>query len=895
MLAVAAVAASAALIVTGGVVGVQAAEAATGGTGWGAFGNSGGKYAGTFVEDGVRLVCGQPGAAYPTGRLNDAGLWDNYNGVTGDRLAGINRVLTETAGTGDRNTAAALEYAIARTVDANAAHRNFAGQYMASYDDVINFDLRGTAGASNVAVIQRIANDLTNTISTTTAGSDGSGSGVLEFVVDNRNHYIGTVTMRGTAGSTGSITLTNGVFTDTGTSTRDAVEGVAYAIKGVPPVGANATYKMSGSGRFTPPGAEGYAARVRVWNPTVNGQQRSLSAGPRVSPRPFDVSGGDPRTRSTVFQPVLSTTAQAFVQRNGVFTDTVRFSTAPDTAGLNNPWYQAPASGKYVPILAEGTVYGPYDKPADQALDAVPAGAPVAGHLSVTTGDSGPTVEYTVSSTEKASTSGYYYYVWSISATKQAPVGRYYLPSGYSFQDKFGLSNEQSTVPMRVTATTRVPTPTVALSGVPADVATVNSDGYWLKDGSGKNIPVVLRWDAYLDSRESGIVQVPATAIPAEATLLGSTTQTVTAEGQARTPEGAALGFTVPPAGAGSVVWVASVRDADQGANADRIEEWSDAYGVPTEIQVIAQPVVTTKATPAARKGGRITDTATVSGTLPATGAELAFETYRVPMKQDALGAWVADVAGGDLSTVCTDANRVYTNVGQGQKITATGEYTSPTVTADEHGTILWVESLHSIPAGGGKSVEISRGVCGVPDETTHVVDVSTKASSADGSSPVKPGAAVQDTATIAGALPVGAVITFEAYRGIGAPVCSDATRVWTSQPTTLTGGFYAPAKPLTLTSGSFTPSAQGQVTSVWFVETVRDESGQILAQGECGVPDETLTLTKSVLATTGATPVIPALALGASVLLVGIALSGLVVMNRCRRTVAAAGKDEQV
>lgn len=43
--------------------------------------------------------------------------------------------------------AAALEYAITRTVDANAAHRNFAGQYIAPHEDVINFDLRSTAGS----------------------------------------------------------------------------------------------------------------------------------------------------------------------------------------------------------------------------------------------------------------------------------------------------------------------------------------------------------------------------------------------------------------------------------------------------------------------------------------------------------------------------------------------------------------------------------------------------------------------------------------------------------------------------------------------------------------------------------------------------------------------------
>lgn len=877
-----------ALILAGSVVGGQAADAASGGVGWGTFGNTSSKYAGTFEEDGVRLVCGQPGARYPTGYLNNVGLWDSYNGVWGSQLAGINRVLTETAGTGDRNTAAALEYAIARTVDPSAAHRNFAGQWMDSYDDVINFDLYRTAGRGNVEAIQRIANDLVNTINSTTAGDGGSGSGSLDFAVDTRNNYLGTVTMNGTGGSTGTITLTNGVFTDTGSNTHEAVEGASYGVRGVAPTADGAPYKITGTGRFMPPGRAGYAPNVRVWNPTVNGQQRSLSAGTWASPQPFDVAGGDPTQRTTTFQPVLTTKAQAYVQRGDVFTDTVRFSTAPDASGLNNPWYRSTATGRYLPILAEGTVYGPYDKPAEQALDQVPADSPVAGHLTVTTGSSGPDIEYTASSTEKASATGYYYFVWSITAAAQTDLGRRYLPAGYSFADKFGLSNEQSTVPMRVTAVTQVATPEVPLSGVPADVATVDADGYWLQNSAGKNIPVTIRWDAYLDPREHGITEVDAADIPANATLLGTVTQTVTGEGPAKTPEGEALGFTAPATGKGSVVWVASVRDADQGENADLIDEWTDAYGVPTEIQVIAQPVVSTKATPFSRKGGQISDTAPVTGTLPATGAELAFEAYQVPMRQDAAGVWVADVKNDDLASICTDANRIYSNVGQGQKITANGDYSSPQITAAEYGTILWVDSLWTVPAGADKApAEISRGVCGLTDEITRVFDVTTKATSLDGSSPVKSGSAIQDTATVIGALPADMTITFDAYRDQpGQPMCTDGTHVWISQTQILTGGFYSADNPLQPGSEAFTPATDGSDTQVWFVETVRDKDGRTLAQGECGAPDETLTLAKTVpaktvLAVTGSASALPLLFLGVSVVLVGISLSGLVIASR--------------
>ncbi|KTR93127.1 hypothetical protein NS220_13480 [Microbacterium testaceum] len=833
------------------------AHAATAGVGLGTFGDSSRKYAGTFKEEGYDLVCGEPGARYPTNALKNDGLYDNYNGVTGNTLAGINRVMSENAGTGDQVTAAALEYAVARTVDPNGALTAFGGARQSSYDAVINYDLYGRFGSGTVKAVQQKANELKQVIDTTVAGSGGSGFGQLNFALNPKNNYVGTVEMDGTPGSVGSITLSHGVFDDTGSNTRDNVqEGAVYGVRGVPDDNG-VFYKITGEGDFTPPGQEGYAANIRVWLPTVAGQQRSLSAGEKAKPSPFHVTGFDPADRTTQFQPVLSTSAQTFVSKGQAFTDTVRFSTTEDATGLNNPWYRSPASGRALPIAAEGTVYGPFAQPVGSPSDSAPSDAPIAGHLKITTGDAGPDIEYTAQSTETAQAAGYYSYVWTIDASKQTAIARKYLPTNYSFTDKFGLAAESSTTPMRVTATTQVPAPVVPLSGVPADSAQVTTDGFWLKDGSGKNIPVTIRWDAWLDPRESGIEQVDAGQKPADATLLGTTTQTVTEPGQVKTPEGSALGFTVPAAVHGSIVWVASVRDADQGANADLIEEWSDAYGVPTEVQLIGQPTVTTKATPSSQKGLQISDTATVGGVMPATGAQLAFELYQVPMTQDANGVWQRDVADGAVSKVCEDPdNRIFSNIGRGARIAVTGIYTSPTVTASEHGTFLWVESLWSRPTKPGEKPQlITRGECGAPDETTVVVNVSTKASAVDGSSPVTPGSAIQDTASIVGAVPDGATVTFEAFRGEpGKAVCTPETLAWTSKTVALTAGYYTESRALQPTSGAFTPDASSNATQVWFVETVRDHNGQTIAKGDCGVPDETVAL-PPVPGAPGATP----------------------------------------
>ena len=104
--------------------------------------------------------------------------------------------------------------------------------------------------------------------------------------------------------------------------------------------------------------------------------------------------------------------------------------------------------------------------------------------MSVTTSTEGPTIEYTVRTRAKAAASGFYYYVWSIDHSRQDASTRPFVTEGWSFQDRFGLGSEQSIVPMRVTATTQVPTPAVALGGVPADT-------YWLEGHDGQTVAVV--------------------------------------------------------------------------------------------------------------------------------------------------------------------------------------------------------------------------------------------------------------------------------------------------------------------------------------------------------------------------------------------------------------------
>lgn len=839
------------------------------------------------TADGSFVFCVDPGTDFPHGGDTPRGYVTSWKGVSGDRLAGVNRILHEIAAS-DRDHAAA-NFVIKHVFDPAAMYRTHrypatgAWPYgnLGRYIEWVLSTTYPDAGGGWRSIRDR-ALQLLDVVDSTTAGSGVSGSGTLVLTVDDANHYDGTVTMEGTAGSTGTITLTNGVFSDSGKASRsDAREGVAYAIRGVPPQEDGQPYRISASGRFTPPGTAGYRAEIALWS---NPEQNMAAAGRRATPAPFAVEGQDTTTRKATFQPILTTTAQAYVERGEAFTDVVRFATAPDAEGVDNPWYEG--EGGYVPVFAEAVVYGPFAAPVATPSDDVPADAPVAGEMNVTTGAEGPTIEYTVRTRETATTSGFYYYVWSIDHSRQDAGTQRFVAEDWSFQDQFGLGAEQSIVPMQVTATTQVPTPEVALGGVPADTAEIAVDGYWLRSSDGENLPVTVRWDAYFDPGTEPVAQVPASEIPDEAALIGSYTTQVTGPGTIETPASAAeLGFTAPAAGEGHIVWVLSVRDEDQGDDAAMITEWSDDYGVPTEIQRIAQPTVVTDAVAGVRLGGTATDVASVGGTLPATGANLSFAAYAVPV--DAGGQ-----APADLSAVCVDAHRIFDDHGSPRLVTEPGDYTSPEVAVDEYALILWVERLSTVPAEGEEPQIIHEGECGIPNETTHVLDVTTRARSTEGGTTVEPAHTLWDTVVLTGWVPSGGSLQVDLYRfDPSDPVCDEP--IWSSEPLALDGGLHTDGLEIDLAEHgqTFTVRNVDDGMQLGFVETTRDAAGRVVSRGDCGEPDETVTVRSAPLAATGGPATAMPLAVGAALLAAGgLAVIAPFALRRLRSRTAREG-----
>lgn len=903
-----------ALSVTALVAARQPAHAAGQGHGYGTWDDNIGWQGGFVAPDGSIVYCIEPGVSNPSGGTTSAGHQTSVGSdspfgtrtLTSNDLARINYLVTQFGQTTSNREAAAVSFAVKYIANPGAMFRSHSWNGSWDLPGYVNWVLHSTVGASETAAVADRAQALINAASTVTAGPVGGGSGSLTFQVDNFNNYLGTITMAGTAGSTGTVTLTNGIFTTTGSKTLSGMRAnTPYPVTGVPPAEDGAPYKIAGTGAFTVAGT-GWEGAVHIW--TTGNQQTTAGPGPRSSTQ-FNVTGSDPTTRSVIFNPALSTTATAYVQPGEHATDTLTFRATADSEGLNNSWPRT-ANGSYRVVTTEGTLYGPFaDQPTES--ETVPADAQVAGHASVSTSTTdGPTVTYEATSVEPVDKAGYYTWVWNVAYDNQSAITRMYLPDGYSFTDSFGQTVETSITPMQFTVSTEVVEKDVLLSGPAADTATVTTDGLWLQKG-GQNIPVVTRWDAYYDPRAAAdIEEVPGTEIPDTSVHLGTHTETVTDNANISTPTTLEDGaIRVPASGEGSVVWVFSILRSDQGATADYVVDVVDNYGVPSEISTILQPTVTTKASAGGRIGEGIYDTAIIDGHLPANGAQLTFDLYKVPMVHDDDGAWAIDypttdengdplldddggpvtLEPGDLSWVCSPENLVASDTdAAGTTVTADGDYRSFTHELEENGKYLWSEKLWSIPGTDedgnpvGEREMVHAGKCGIVEETSFALDVKTVAMSESGTTTgIEHGLNIWDTAALTGYVPENGRVNFEAYLvPTGTTECTEKSLAWTSTDVPLAGGLYDDEHPLEVKSEShvFNPDAD---STLFFVAVTYDELGREVNRGVCGDPDETLRLKGQKLIATGGemAPVI-----GGAAVLALLAGAGVVLTARGRR-----------
>ncbi|WP_404430747.1 hypothetical protein LG299_12605 [Microbacterium lacus] len=373
-------------------------------------------------------------------------------------------------------------------------------------------------------------------------------------------------------------------------------------------------------------------------------------------------------------------------------------------------------------------------------------------------------------------------------------------------------------------------------------------------------------------------------AVPADAPIAGTATVTSSLTNPA---EAVTATSDQVASASGFYTWVWTINAADQGPITQLYlpdgYAYQDRFGQVVETSLVG-PTVTTQAQPGAKPGASISDTAIVEGSLPTGGAELSFDAYRVPVVQDAaIGAWVTatpeGTEPGDLSWVCTDANRVWSS--ESQLITTAGEYSSGPSTPVEAGTHLWVERLVTLDGH-----VLAEGICGIPNETTFVLDVTTVAQSRDLTSATP---TLWDTARITGAVPEGATVVFEAFRGESVEAACATTPIFTSEPVVLTAGFYDSVAPLEVASSTFQAAPLDSGTVVTWVETTRDADGRIISKGACGEPSETVLVARTaavvaVVATGGFNMAPIVIAAGG---IAGLSVIALAVMLLARRRAA--------
>lgn len=275
------------VLVAGGMLaGVTAlplsAHAATLGPGYEWEGRSPVWHLGGYLDpDGTVSYCIDPGRPSPLDKpTTDAGVVGQVNGLSETAMIQLNSLLARHGNTTDDTTAAAVAMAV--------------------------WSIASTAGyqaeGGDAYVLQRAPAELRPSIQALAdqfrAEAAGyvppAGSLSLTLTIDATSDFTGYLDVTTTpAEASGTVTLSNGVFADTGSPTRAAVAGGAHlAVKAVPPSNG-APYRITASSDdFTAPG--GPAGTVHLY--TTPGAQ-TLTASGAMRSLVFSATATDVRDR----------------------------------------------------------------------------------------------------------------------------------------------------------------------------------------------------------------------------------------------------------------------------------------------------------------------------------------------------------------------------------------------------------------------------------------------------------------------------------------------------------------------------------------------------------------------------------------------------------------------
>jgi uncharacterized repeat protein (TIGR01451 family) len=259
---------------------------------------------------------------------------------------------------------------------------------------------------------------------------------------------------------------------------------------------------------------------------------------------------------------------------------------------------------------------------------------------------------------------------------------------------------------------------------------------------------------------------------------------------------------------------------------------WSDGYtkGQPGDVVVTrptdcqATPAIATHASGPATVGGAINDVATLSGAVAATGA-VTFQVF----------------APGDTSC----STPLATLAAQSKNVDANGNgaYTSATYTASTPGAYLWRAFF-----GGDANNNAVAGPCGADGESS-TANQASPAIATQASGPVTVGGAINDVATLSGAVAATGAVTFQVF-GPGDTSCSTPLATLAAQSKNVDANGNG-----TYTSASFATSNTGTYRwRAFFAGDARNNA----AAGPCGADGESSTANQAspAIATQAAGPV---------------------------------------
>lgn len=778
------------LLLTSGIVfGMTPAHAAVEGIGYW----SGPSYLGAYNTgvDGLQAYCADLDALPPYGNTSGPQTVTSFDSVSRQQLAELNYVMSLYGQSSDPNMTAAVQLFVWSVTSAGTYNSHgMSGDDF--YVSIAPASERGTIlGYLGAMRQQAAANAVTDpSLSVTLAMSD---------------QYSGALTVSTYPASlTGTASLTNAVFADGGTSR--ALGAGTHPITGTPADGVP-SYQIDASMSVV---AAGFGAAIDMYS--TPGRQRLINY---VIGSASSLSA---RAQSPVieldFQPEITTQVSSrFIAEGDAFTDELNVSVTKGT------WIQL--DGTPITVTASGTLYGPFDEQPAEA-NAPPGGAPVAGTETVALTGAG---SYTSPSTIRASESGFYTWVWQIDKNAQGANAKYLTDS---FVDRFGQVAETSIVPFQPEAVSEADQHLVVPGDALTDTITVSStNGAWLKK-DGSFIPVIFEGTAY---------QVPGTLPPTQAATidpdavpLGTVTVTADGPGVYTSPE-------VVTTTGGFVTWVWEVKkDMQPEWVRDYLAaDWADAYGISVETTSVRWPITVTWLMREynVHAGGRAFDVVTVSG-FPANHGDFTGDGYWGAdvdeLTHTVYGPFATDTElteGMDLSDapvlteLSTPARNGVYKLGytDADQIVPTepGYYVLVTQFAGDDR----VQPYQSSPA------DVLERFFVPPTDTDVPVTVITQATPE-----AFVGQPFEDTALVQGStIPAGAYLIFRAYgphETATEPVCG--VPFFTSEEITVTqAGVYR--------SGSTKVETAG---NMYWIETLYDVDGEVLAEGKCGAPSET-------------------------------------------------------